>query len=324
MSPIFTTFVQNYNEFTLMNHTPSDFHQKPLSNFWGISLLLLLILVFQIVGSALSTWILSLAYQIPKAQVQQLLQEPDFTALSINLGRWSNLIQFIMYMGVPIAIFVFANHSRPSHYWGKFPQKNNTSWLASIVLGISAIPVVSVLTKIMQSIKLSGSWSLIAKRLMDLRETLFENMLDMQHAGELLICLLILALLPAILEEFLFRGIIQKIALIHYRKPIAALLFQAFVFAILHLSLFELPGILLMGLLFGYIALKQHHLYYNALTHFTFNATTILLHYLLNHTQHGLNTYSAETLMANASIAIPASIAMGLSVYHLTKNASPS
>ena len=64
------------------------------------------------------------------------------------------------------------------------------------------------MTYFMQQIPLEGSLALTAKKLVEVRQTLFENMLDMQHLGELAVCLLILALMPAILEEYLFRGII--------------------------------------------------------------------------------------------------------------------
>lgn len=302
-----------------MNVLSTDFRKKPFSNFWGISLLLLLILVFQIVGNALSNFILSRAYDIPINQVKALLIQPDFTALSINLGRWANLIQFLCYMGIPSLVFVYANTSKPRDYWGYTPKFNPKLILQSIVLGLSALPVIAVLSRLMQQIPLEGAFAETAKKLVLVRETLFENILDMQHLGELFICLFILAFLPAVLEEFLFRGIILKVARLQYRKPIYALFFQASVFAILHLSLFELPGIFLMGFIFGIIALRQQNLWYNALTHFVFNSTTICLHYYLTHAQHSFDSFTTDSVLANAAIAIPASLLMGFSLFGLTR-----
>lgn len=300
---------------SLISH---EFNRKPLSNFWGISLLLLLILVFQIVGNAVSNYLLAWAYQIPIVKVKQLLFEPDFTALSINLGRWSNLIQFLFYMGIPAVIFVYANQTKPLDYWGN-TKREPIKILYSILLGLSALPVIAVLTKLMESIQLSGPIASTIEKLAEVRQTLFENMLDMQHLGELLVCLLILAFLPAILEEFLFRGIILKVASVQYKIKTTAVVFQALVFAILHLSFYELPGIFLMGLLFGLVAQKQHNLTYNAITHFVFNGTTVALHYYLNHVPHALGSFSTDVLLANASVAIPSSMLMGYSIYQLTR-----
>ncbi len=302
-----------------MERKDSEFQHKPLSNFWGISLLLLLILVFQIVGNTASNYLLAFAYQLPVTEIKALLIQPDFSALSINLGRWSNLIQFLFYMGIPALIFTYANLSKPKDYLGSAKNLSLKTALYSIVLGISALPVVSVLTQLSKQIPMNDAVAETAQKLATIRETLFENMLDMQHLGELLVCILILAFLPAILEEFLFRGIILKVALSQYKKPFYALLFQALVFAILHLSLYELPGILLMGFLFGFIAYRQQNLWYNALTHFTFNGTTIILHYYLTHAQHSFATFSSDDVLANAMIAIPASLAMGWSLFALTR-----
>ncbi len=302
-----------------MNPITDDFRQKPLSNFWGISLLLLLILVFQIVGNAFSNWLLAAAYGIPIDEVKSLLMQPDFSALSINLGRWSNLIQFLFYMGIPALLFTYANTTRPKHYWGKLSKVEGKYILQSIVMGLSALPVVAVMTYFMQQIPLEGSLALTAKKLVEVRQTLFENMLDMQHLGELAVCLLILALMPAILEEYLFRGIILKVARLQYKGTFSALFFQASVFAILHLSLYELPGIFLMGFIFGIIAYRNENLWYNAITHFVFNGATISLHYYLNHASHGFNSFTTDDILANAAISIPASLLMGLSLYGLTR-----
>lgn len=297
----------------------SEFRQKPLSNFWGISLLLLLILVFQIVGNTLSNLILASAYNLSIEDVKSLLIQPDFSALSINLGRWSNFIQFLIYMGIPALLFTFANGTTPSDYWGKTSHLEPKLAFQSVVLGLSALPVVAVLTHIMQQIPLEGNFANTAKKLVEVRQTLFENMLDMQHLGELLVCIVILALLPAFLEEYLFRGIILRVATGQYRKPFSALFFQASVFAILHLSLYELPGIFLMGFIFGLVAYRQNNLWYNAITHFVFNGTTIALHYYLNHAVHSFNSFTTDDILANAAIAIPASLLMGFSLYGLTR-----
>jgi len=297
----------------------SEFRKNPLSNFWGISLLLLLILVFQIVGNTLSNFILASAYSLSIEEVKSLLIQPDFSALSINLGRWSNLIQFLFYMGIPALLFTFANGTKPVDYWGNTSRLEPRLVLQSIILGISALPVVAVLTHIMQQIPLEGSFAETAKKLVEVRQALFENMLDMQHLGELAVCIFILALLPAFLEEYLFRGIILKVAVVQYRRPFSALFFQASVFAILHLSLYELPGIFLMGFLFGLLAYRQKNLWYNAITHFVFNGTTITLHYYLNHAAHSFNSFTTEDILANAAIAIPASLLMGFSLYGLTR-----
>lgn len=289
-------------------------------NLWGLSILLIFILIFQLVGFFLSKIILATAFNISTDQVAELMSRPNGTALSINIGRFSNLINFLCYMGVPSVLFLLINRisiNEIGHY-NKKPLLPKIGW--SVLLGISAIPVISVLTKWTSQLPFPESVEAIAKKLSNMRNILFENMLDMNHISELLFCVVLIALIPAILEEFIFRGIILKIGLLQYKKALTAVLFQGFVFAIIHLSLYELPGIFLMGSIFGYLAFKNSHLWYNTITHFIFNGVTVFLYYYVSQEfeRSGIH-YNVDEILANFLFAIPASIIMGLSIFNLTK-----
>ncbi len=289
-------------------------------NLWGLSILLIFILIFQLVGFFLSKIILAAAFNISTDQVAELMSRPNGTALSINIGRFSNLINFLCYMGVPSVLFLLINRisiNEIGHY-NKKPLLLKIGW--SVLLGISAIPVISVLTKWTSQLPFPESVEGIAKKLSNMRNVLFENMLDMNHISELLFCIVLIALIPAILEEFIFRGIILKIGLLQYKKALTAFLFQGFVFAIIHLSLYELPGIFLMGSIFGYLAFKNSHLWYNTITHFIFNGVTVFLYYYVSQEfkRSGIH-YNVDEILANFLFAIPASIIMGLSIFNLTK-----
>jgi len=294
--------------------------KKPLMNLWGLSILLIFILIFQLVGFFLSKIILATVFNISADQVADLMSHPDGTALSINIGRFSNLINFLCYMGIPSVLFLLINRvsiNEIGHYNLK-PILPKIGW--SVLLGISAIPVISVLTKWTSHLPFPESVESIAKKLSNMRNVLFENMLDMNHISELLFCVVLIALIPAILEEFIFRGIILKIGLLQYKKTLTAILFQGFVFAIIHLSLYELPGIFLMGSIFGYLAFKNSNLWYNTIVHFIFNGVTVFLYYYVSQEfkRSGIH-YNVDEILANFLFAIPASILMGLSIFNLTK-----
>ena len=145
-------------------------------------------------------------------------------------------------------------------------------------------------------------------------------MLDMHSLNELLICIFILAFLPALLEEYVFRGLVLKIGLTQFSKAKRALFFQAFIFTILHLSLYEFLGIFMMGSVLGIIAYRNNSLWYNAITHFTFNAVTVILHYaLLNNFEKTGVMGNPESYLNNFFVAIPASLIFGFTFYQLTK-----
>jgi len=87
--------------------------------------------------------------------------------------------------------------------------------------------------------------------------------------------LALVSLEPGVFEEIAFRGILQT-KLSHILSVREALIIQAALFSILHLS----PGIFVshfvMGLLLGWVRLRTGHLYFGMLLHMAWNAMVIL------------------------------------------------
>jgi membrane protease YdiL (CAAX protease family) len=296
------------------------FSKNIFLNLWGLALLLILILIFQLVGYFISIYFLKFFYQISVSDVKSLMNNPDGSALAINIGRWSNFIQFAFYMGIPALIFTFINGSKIGDFTQFKNKPNGKKITLSIITGITAVPVVNVITTLTQQFPWPSGFRYFAQKLEFTRSSIFENMLDMHSFNELLICIFILALLPALLEEYVFRGLILKIGLNQFSKAKRALFFQAFIFTILHLSLYEFLGIFMMGSILGIISYRNNSLWYNGITHFTFNAVTVILHFALltNFEQTGVMGNS-ETFLNNFFVAIPASLIFGFTFYQLTR-----
>lgn len=83
-------------------------------------------------------------------------------------------------------------------------------------------------------------------------------------------------LVPAVVEELMFRGVIQ-IGLANRVSSLAALIWQALAFALFHSDpLFILPP-LLAGLLLGYLRLRSESLWPPIVAHASLNATLLAL-----------------------------------------------
>lgn len=296
------------------------FSKNIFLNLWGLAILLILIIIFQLVGYFISIYFLKFFYHISVNDVKSLMNHPDGSALGINIGRWSNFIQFAFYMGIPALIFTFINGSKIGDFTQFKTKPNGKKITLAIITGITALPVVNVITTLTQQFPWPTSLRYFAQKLELTRSSIFENMLDMHSLGELLICIFILAFLPALLEEYVFRGLILKIGLTQFSRAKRALFFQAFIFTILHLSLYEFLGIFMMGSVLGIIAFRNNSLWYNGITHFTFNAVTVILHYTLlaNFEKTGVMG-NPESYLNNFFVAIPASLIFGFTFYQLTK-----
>jgi uncharacterized protein len=116
-----------------------------------------------------------------------------------------------------------------------------------------------------------------------------------ESQGELLIAIIVIAILPAIGEEIVFRGLIQNELLratknIHVSIWIAAVLFSA-----IHIQFFGFVPRMLLGALFGYLYYWSGNLTLAILAHFINNGVSVIAMYFY---QQGAFEYDMESTEA--------------------------
>ena len=92
-----------------------------------------------------------------------------------------------------------------------------------------------------------------------------------------LVNLFIVAVLPAIGEELLFRGVLQKMIKMMTKNSHAAIWITATLFSALHLQFFGFLPRLLLGVLFGYLLEWTGTLWLPIMAHFINNAAGVLI-----------------------------------------------
>ena len=101
---------------------------------------------------------------------------------------------------------------------------------------------------------------------------------DISSPEQYLLALAVIALTPAIAEEFLFRGVIMR----GYEKlgTRVSIVLTAIMFSLLHLSIVSLPFTLLLGILLAYIVYRSNTLFTGILYHFINNSIAVTLVYV--------------------------------------------
>ncbi len=104
--------------------------------------------------------------------------------------------------------------------------------------------------------------------------SLFGKVNDVDVSGNLLYELLRHALLPALLEELLFRYIPIKLLLPYSGR--GAIGVSALLFALIHVNLFQIPYALLAGAIFGFLTVASGSILPAVVLHFLNNAVSVL------------------------------------------------
>ena len=91
--------------------------------------------------------------------------------------------------------------------------------------------------------------------------------------------IIIIAVLPALGEELIFRGVLQKILARFLRSGNASVWITAFIFSSLHLQFFGFLPRFILGLVFGYLFLWSGTLWLPIIAHFVNNAVSVAADY---------------------------------------------
>jgi hypothetical protein len=137
---------------------------------------------------------------------------------------------------------------------------------------------------------------------------------DFGSPGELIIALIIIAVLPAIGEEIVFRGLIQNELYrgtknIHVSIWVAAIMFSA-----IHFQFFGFLPRLLLGARFGYLYYWSGNLLLAILAHFVNNGVSVVALYLYQQGKFTFDLESEESAPTNIVI-LSAVITTGLLYY---------
>jgi uncharacterized protein len=192
-------------------------------------------------------------------------------------------IQSIGFFVIPGILFwyLFFDDTKPAV---QYPKKINA--LAGILIFltiISMVPLISTLVTWNAEIQFPSGMAEFEATLQKLENdaaVLTERILAGSSFQHFLINLLIIAILPAIGEEFIFRGVLQKILVDWTKNSLVAILIASIIFSAFHMQFYGFIPRLLLGIYFGYIFYWSKSIWFAVWAHFLNNALAVSLHFL--------------------------------------------
>jgi uncharacterized protein len=109
---------------------------------------------------------------------------------------------------------------------------------------------------------------------------ILKQLLVMDTPWELLTNLVVVALLPGIGEELLFRGVVQQQLQRRLQQPWMAILLTAIIFSAIHLQFEGFLPRMLLGVLLGWMYWRTGNFWVPAIAHFFNNALQVVVQYL--------------------------------------------
>lgn len=166
-----------------------------------------------------------------------------------------------------------------------FKKENNLPLIIAIVclLGVTFIIAISPIMEwnmrfeFPESMKAFGDW---AREQEDNFAEMTKFLTRFESFGGFLLGLLVIAVIPAIGEEFVFRGLIQNELWRSSRNIHIAIWVSAVLFSAIHMQFFGFVPRMLLGALFGYLYFWSGNLLIPMIAHFFNNGFSLTMMYL--------------------------------------------
>jgi len=150
---------------------------------------------------------------------------------------------------------------------------------------ITALPFLHWLADLNNAIKLPEFMSSVEEWMRESErkaEEMTELFINVKTYPAFLVNLVMIAVLPAIGEELLFRGVILRFLKEWTGKVHLAVLLSAFIFSTLHFQFYGFFPRFLLGVLLGYMFIWSGSLWVPILVHFINNGTAVIIMFLAN------------------------------------------
>jgi membrane protease YdiL (CAAX protease family) len=267
--------------------------RPPITSIFFI--LLVMLIGFLFVGPAIGLGVASLFYE------GDLL-----TAIQAGTSDRSMFLPLMILQGItsliglivgPLILLWFIEHKKLAPFFRR--EKDVTKIFAMIpVLGICFYIAISPVTEwnmnfhFPEFLKGFDDWARgMEKQMMEMTKLLT----NFNTTTELIIGLLVIAVIPGIGEELVFRGLIQNELFRSSKNIHIAIWTSAFLFSAIHMQFFGFVPRLFLGAFFGYLYYWSGNLLIPMVAHFFHNGFTLIMIHLYNQGSSTINMDTEES-----------------------------
>ncbi len=227
------------------------------------------------------------------------------------------LFQHLGLFIVPALLFAVLVHPEPRLVLGLRPISPKI-YFAGAAIMIAAMPLVNALAWVNELMALP-SWlsglEMALKEMEDQAQALTTMLAGQTDWRFLLINLVVMAVVPAIGEEMIFRGLILRIVETWSGKVHTAVWVSAIFFSGMHLQFYGFLPRLVLGALLGYLFVWSRSLWVPIIAHFTNNAVALILMFFIargdiSAEMDGFSPVMQDWILLGVSLVVVAVIAV--------------
>lgn len=193
---------------------------------------------------------------------------------------------------VPPIIYVWLFAEKPFQSLCLNKISKPVIYALTLLLFVVSLPLLNWVVEWNSQINLPDALSGIENWMRESEERAMEltqALLQMNNISQLLVNLILIAVIPAVGEELLFRGLVQRFFSGWTKNHHIGIWISAILFSALHFQFFGFFPRMLLGALFGYMLYFTGSIWVPIFAHFINNATALIVSYF-----YGFNTMESK------------------------------
>lgn len=267
-------------------------------------------LVFQLIGILLAT----LFYDISVFELLDITGEEK--------GEVINALKFLQIIGA-LGTFVASSMLISFFYTGSWlgyfrsrKRIQSGAVLLLILIMVAALPFVNMLTDLNARIQLpfEGAETYLRK-MEEQTQTLMMTLLRADNFWALLVNLFMIAIIPAVGEELVFRGLIQRHLTEMFRNGHLAIIAASVIFSLAHFQFYSFLPRFFLGLILGYTFYYGRSLWYPMIAHLVNNGLGVVFYYFYLKEEAGESLEEIGTMERMPVTALISFVVVALLLY---------
>lgn len=226
-------------------------------------------------GGILSVAIIFAKLGMAKGSDINALLKPE----NVDLIRWLQIISTFFMFFIPAVVYARIVSKKPLQYLGYNRWLKIEQVVLVILIMIACLPLVGALAELTEKIPLSAA---LAKKFKEAEENYqkqVELIMVMKTGVDFIWSLIIVAILPAIFEETVFRGGLQNLLTKWIKLPVLAIIITSIVFSAVHFSFYGFFARMALGIVLGLIYYHSGNIWLNILAHLFNNGAAVTFTY---------------------------------------------
>ena len=248
-----------------------DSNSKDLSYTAGFFILIAFTVAGILLASVISIPVWTSMTGKSLGEMEKAMSDPA----NSNAAKVLQCIQAIVGFFIPALLTAYMLNRKPFKLLGYSADvKWKQAGLALLIM-FAALLVSASLSYFNEKIPISAGWKLRFDKMENEYNQQVEAILGLNNTGEYILSLIIMAFLPAVCEETLFRGGLQNFLTRATKMPWLSVLIVSLIFSAAHFSFYGFLSRFFLGIILGLLYQYSGKIWVNIIAHFVNNAIAI-------------------------------------------------